>query len=190
MRFLKGNIFIKLTILIGGLALFYACSKSEPFDTASEEQFATPYCNDPIAINYNQGFPGTVDNGVCVYPTDVFTGTYELKDSVYDADFNLDTVFNYVVSFHRMSLTRVKLSGFCPSGDTVRLTADRYYKAAVDSTMLVDSSMVEGHVFCRAIDTIKGMISKYSGDTERIRVNFIIASDTGINYHIGTGIKK
>ena len=89
-----------------------------------------------------------------------------------------------------MSLTRVKLSGFCPSGDTVRLTADRYYKAAVDSTMLVDSSMVEGHVFCRAIDTIKGMISKYSGDTERIRVNFIIASDTGINYHIGTGIKK
>lgn len=172
------------------LALFYACSKSEPFDTASQEQFADKYCNDPIAINYNHGFPGTADNAICIYPTDVFKGTYELKDSIYDADFNLDTVLGYMVSFHTVSRTRVKLSGFCINGDTVRLTADRYYRAAVDSTMLPDSSMIEGHLFCRAIDTIKGTITQFGSDTSKIRINFIIASDTGINYHIGTGIKK
>ncbi|HEY9177495.1 MAG TPA: hypothetical protein VIN07_07390 [Flavipsychrobacter sp.] len=190
MRRQKGNTYTKTIITIAVLAFFYACTKSEPFDTASEAQFADKYCNDPVAINYNHGFPGTADNTVCVYPTDVFKGTFLLKDSIYDADFNLDTVLDYMVSFHTVSLTRVKLSGFCPSGDTVRLTADRYYRAAVDSTMLPDSSLTEGHVFCRTVDTISGTITKFSGDTDRIRINFIIASDTGINYHIGTGIKK
>lgn len=178
-----------LTYIIAGL-LFFGCKKSEPFDKADESQFTTRYCNDPIAINYNHGFPGTADNTVCIYPTDVFSGTYEFKDSIYDADFNLDTILNYVVSFHKVSLTKLNLSGFCVNGDTVRLTADRYYKAAVDSTMLPDSSMIEGHIFCRAIDTLSGIISKYNDDSNKIKVNFIIASDTGINYHIGTGIKK
>ncbi len=186
----KRNIFIKIFISIAVLALFYACSKSEPFDTAAADQFSDRYCNDPIAINYNHGFPGTADNSICIYPTDVFKGSFSLKDSIYDADFNLDTVLDYLVTFHTVSLTNVKLSGFCINGDTVRMTADRYYRAAVDSTMLPDSSMVEGHVFCRGVDTIKGNISKYDGDTAKIRINFIIASDTGINYHIGTGIKQ
>jgi hypothetical protein len=186
----KRNIFIKIFISAALLALFYACSKSEPFDTASAELFSDRYCNDPIAINYNHGFPGTADNSICIYPTDVFKGSFSLKDSIYDADFNLDTVLDYLVTFHTVSLTNVKLSGFCINGDTVRMTADRYYRAAVDSTMLPDSSMVEGHVFCRGVDTIKGNIIKYDGDTAKIRINFIIASDTGINYHIGTGIKQ
>lgn len=186
----KGNIYIKIFISVAVLALFYACSKSEPFDTATADQFSGKYCNDPIAINYNHGFPGTVDNSTCIYPTDVFKGSFALKDSIYDADFNLDTVLDYTVSFTTISLTKTRLSGFCINGDIVRLTADRYYRAAVDSTMLPDSSMVEGHIFCRTIDTIRGNISKYSGDTDKIRINFIIASDTGINYHIGTGIKQ
>ena len=177
-----------LTYIIIGL-LFLGCAKSDPFNKADGSQFVTHYCNDPIAINYNYGFPGTADNKVCIYPTDVFSGTFELKDSIYDADFNLDTILNYVVSFHRVSLTQLKLSGFCINGDTVRLTADKYYRAAVDSTMLHDSSMIEGHVFCRAIDTLRGTINKYKDDSNKIKINFIIASDTGINYHIGTGIK-
>lgn len=186
----KGNIYIKACTTIALLALFYACAKKEPFDTATAEQFADKYCNDPIAINYNHGFPGTADNSICVYPTDVFQGSFTLKDSIYDADFNLDTILDYTVTFKTISLTKTRLSGFCINGDTVRLTADRYYRAAVDSTMLPDSSMVEGHVFCRGVDTIRGNITKYEGDTAKIRINFIIASDTGINYHIGTGIKK
>ncbi|MBW7912689.1 MAG: hypothetical protein H3C54_03075 [Taibaiella sp.] len=190
MRWLKGNTYTKSLISLALLALFYACTKQEPFDTASQEKFAGRYCNDPIAINYNHGFPGTADNSICIYPTDVFQGSFVLKDSVYDADFNLDTVLDYMVKFNTISLTNTRLSGFCINGDTVRLTADRYYRAAVDSTMLPDSSMIEGHVFCRGVDTIKGNILKIEGDTPKIRINFIIASDTGINYHIGTGIKQ
>lgn len=180
----------KIAIYISGLLLFMACAKSDPFDKADEDQFGNRYCNDPIAINYNHGFPGTADNTTCIYPTDVFTGTYLLKDSIYDADFNLDTILDFMVRFHRVSLTQLKLSGFCLNGDTVRLTADRYYRAAVDSTLLPDSSMMEGHVFCRAIDTLTGTINKYKDDSNKIRVSFIIASDTGINYHVGTGIKQ
>lgn len=172
------------------LVLVYACTKQEPFDTPTDEQFDTRYCNDPVAINFNQGFPGTADNSTCIYPTDVFKGTYLLRDSILNGEFELDTVLEYIVTFHTISLTQTRLSGFCINGDTVRLTADRYYKAGVDSTLLLpDSSMIEGHVFCRGLDTIKGGLTKLGGDTDRIRVNFIIASDTGINYHIGTGIK-
>lgn len=172
------------------LMLVYACTKQEPFDTATEDQFATRYCNDPVAINFNQGFPGTADNTTCIYPTDVFKGTYRLRDSILNGEFELDTVLEYVVTFHTISLTQTRLSGFCINGDTVRLTADRYYKAAVDSTLLLpDSILMEGHVFCSALDTIKGTLTRLTGDTDKIRINFTINSDTGINYHIGTGIK-
>lgn len=183
--------FKKITMFVIAVLLVYACNKQEPFDTVSNADLATHYCNDPLAINYNIGFPGTVDNNVCIYPTEVFTGTYELKDSIYNGEFELDTVLNFTVGFTASSLTGLKMYGFCVNGDTVRLTADRYYKAGVDSTLtLPDSNLIEGHVFCRAIDTIKGSINKYSTDSNKLRINFIIASDTGINYHIGTGIRK
>ena len=183
--------FKKIAIFIVAVTLVYACSKSTPFDTVTEDDLSTHYCNDPIAINYNIGFPGTADNSICIYPTEVFDGTYQLADSVYNGEFELDTVLYYNVGFYAKSRTELRMYGFCVNGDTVRLTADRYYKASVDSTLtLPDSNLIEGHVFCRAIDTIKGSISKYSSDSNKLRINFIIASDTGINYHIGTGVKK
>ena len=184
--------FKKLSIVVLVLMVLYACKKSEDFDKATADQFAGRYCNDPEAINYNFEFPGTEDNSTCIYPTDVFTGSYSLKDSIYNGEFELDTVLDYTVTFHVKSITSLKMSGFCINGDSVRLTADRYYKAQVDSTLIpLDSSMIEGHTFCRGLDTIKGSITRMSiNDTDKIRINFIIASDTGINYHIGTGIKK
>lgn len=180
---------IIFTVLV--TALVYACKKSEPFDTVTQEDLADRYCNDPIAINYNIGFPGTPDNSICIYPTDVFTDTYELEDSVFNADVELDTVYNYTVRFLRISQTRVFLTGYCPGGDSLELTADRYYKASVDSTLLLpDSTLLPGQVFCRQLDTISGSIIKYPDDSNKIRITFTIASDTGINLHYGTGIKK
>lgn len=180
----------KLSICVLALLLLYACQKSEPFDTANDSMFEGHYCNDPIAINYNHGFPGTPDNAVCVYPTDVFRGTYRLRDSIFNEEFELDTVLEYTVTLHQSSLTKLRMSGFCLNGDSVRLTADRFYKAGVDSTLLMpDSVLVEGHIFCRFIDTIMGSVTKYKDDSNKIRINFTIASDTGRNYHIGTGIK-
>ncbi|MCB0696444.1 MAG: hypothetical protein KDC07_03720 [Chitinophagaceae bacterium] len=183
--------FKKISIFIVVALLVYSCSKKAPFDTVTEDDLATHYCNDPLAINYNHGFPGTPDNSVCVYPTEVFTGTYSLTDSIYNGEYELDTILYYTIGFKANSLTELRMYGFCPSGDSVRLTADRYYKALVDSTLsLPDSNMVEGHVFCRAVDTIKGTINKYIGDSTMLRINLTIASDTGVNYHIGTGVKK
>lgn len=187
---LQGNMIKKLSICIALLAVLYGCVKSEPYNEVNDAQFAGQYCNDPIAINYNQGFPGTANNKICIYPTDVFRGTFKLRDSIYNGEFELDTVIEYLVTFHPASLTKVKMTGLCSYGDTVRLTADRYYKATVDSTVLpMNAGLIEGHSFCRAIDTIMGSVSKYIDDSNKIRINFIIASDTGINYHIGTGLK-
>lgn len=188
----KSIIFI---LLIAGIV--YGCTKDEPFDTPNDEQFQSRYCNDPKAINFNIGFPGVADNSICIYPTQVFNGSFNLRDSVFNGEFQLDTVLEYIVSFQKgldsnqqPSNSKLILKGFCPAGDELTLTADRYYKASVDSTMLVDSTLLPGQVFCRTTDTISGTISKYADDSNKIRINLIIYSDTGINYHIGTGIKN
>lgn len=176
-----------VTILL--LSTFYACQKSEPFDSPDKNDFDRLYCNDPIAINYNFNFPGTVDNSTCIYPTDVFEGSFLLRDSIYNAEFALDTVNEITVSFVRLSQTELLLKGFCPSGDTLTLTADRYYRASVDSTLILpDSTFLDGQVFCRSLDTLSGFIKSIT-DSNRIQVNFTIVSDTGVNYHIGTGTK-
>lgn len=184
--FKKALIFI---VVMSGI--IYACKKEEPFDTITEEQLASRYCNDPEAINFNVGFPGTADNSICRYPTEVFYGSYSLKDSIYNASFELDTVLEYTFTFHQLSRTKLHVSGFCTGGDSIHLTADRYYKASVDSTILLpDSTLLPGSVFCRTVDTLSGTISKYANDSNKIRLNFIIYSDTGINYHVGTGTKN
>lgn len=188
----KANTYTKTTIFILLITgIIYSCSKkAEPFDTPNEEQFSSRYCNDPEAINFNIGFPGVADNSICIYPTEVFDGPYSLKDSILNGEFELDTVLDYTVYFQRISNTELTFNGFCPGGDKVTMTADRYYKASVDSTFLVDSTQLPGQVFCRTTDTISGTIKKDAADSNKIRINLIIYSDTGINYHIGTGVKK
>lgn len=187
---LQINMLKKVIFFVAAISLVYACTKSEPFDQPQEEDFENRYCNDPIAINYNLSFPGTVDNSTCIFPTDVFSGSYNLVDSVFNLDFELQTVENYTVSFNRLSQTQFTFKGFCPNGDEASFTADRYYKASADSTILVDSTLLPGQTFCTLTDTLSGTIKKILGDTDKIRINFVISSDTGLNYHIGTGIKQ
>lgn len=177
-----------ITILLFLAVVFYSCGKTAPFDEPVADQFDTLYCNDPIAINYNLAFPGTPDNSICIYPTDVFGGSYSFKDSIYNGEFELDTVLDYTIVFNRTSQTQLNVLGFCPGGDTIEMTATRYYKAVADSTMILpDSTLLPGQVFCRSLDTLSGSISKVDSDSTKIRINFTIASDTGVNYHIGTG---
>lgn len=179
----------KILILIVLISTFYGCAKNAPFNDPNESLFENKYCNDPEAINYNDGFPGTPDNNTCIYPRDVFVGTYSLRDSILNVDFELDTVWVMDISVFANSNNVLRITGFC-DGDSLDFTADRYYKATADSVMFPDSTLLPGQYGCRTLDTLVGTLTKDKIDTNRLKINWTITSDTGVNYHIGTAIKK
>ena len=171
-----------------GLFLFISCSKMQDGDV-KDNLFDRPYCNDPDAVNYNRDFPGTPDNTTCFYPKDLFAGTYLFKDTVYNADYERDTILDYNITIVAKNNTLLKLAGFCGQ-DSVTLIADRYYKATVDSTTFQDSTKIAGQLLCRNTDTLSGIITTDEADSNKIRFIWAIASDTGLNYHSGTAIKQ
>lgn len=180
------NVFIVILLITA----MYSCTKSEPYNEPNEQLFENKYCNDPEAINYNDGFPGTPDNSICIYPKDVFVGTYALRDSVLNLDFELDTIWVMDISVYALSNNVLRVTGFCNQGDSLDFTADRYYKATADSVLFPDSTLLPGQYGCRALDTLIGTLRKDQLDTNLLRINWTITSDTGINYHIGTAVKK
>lgn len=168
-----------------------ACMKEDPgvANQYDSSLFNTPYCNDPEAINYNWDFPGTPDNSICFYPTDVFAGTYLFDDTIYNEAYERDTILQYQIVIRAYSNTRFALVGFC--GDSIKLTADRFFKATIDSTLnTIDQTPLNGQIVCRTVDTISGTINTSFADSTRIRINFNVASDTGLNYHVGTAIQQ
>lgn len=167
-----------------------ACKKSDNAEDVSGDLFDRPYCNDPEAVNYNDGFPGTPDSTTCFFPSDVFIGTYLWKDTIYNAEFERDTIFEYTISVYARNKTDIRLVGFCPSGDSLNFVAGKYYKAQTDSLMLQDSTKLEGILPCGSADTLVGTITTSGSDTVKLKFDWLIASDTGINYHIGTAIKQ
>ncbi len=177
-------------------AMVWGCQKAEDSFVANpdDSRLDRLYCNDPFAINYNWNFPGTPDNSTCFYPIDIFGGNYMLTDSIYDADYKPDTVLKYPIRLFALSGSKIKIAitGFCDK-DTLELTADRFYKAFLDSTNAVVNGFdakLSGQLACRSVDTISGYIQKSQTDSTKLSINFTIASDTGYSYHRGTAIKQ
>ena len=175
-------------LLFAGFILLMSCSKQQDA-TVDDGIFDRLYCNDPEAVNYNRDFPGTPDNSTCFYPKDLFEGTYIFKDTIYNAEYERDTILDYNITIHAQSNTLLKLTGFC-SQDSVTFIADRFYKATVDSTTFQDSNKIAGQILCRSTDTLTGIITTEESDNTKIRIVWAIASDTGLNYHNGTATKQ
>ncbi len=188
--------YIVATVTLAATAIIWGCKKEEASYTANPDdvRLDRPYCNDPEAINYNWNFPGTPDNTTCFYPIDIFGGTYQFTDSIYDADYKPDTVLKYPIRLFSLNNSRVKIGilGFCDN-DTLTLTADRFYKAFIDSldaTVNGFDTKLSGQLTCRQVDTINGYVQKSQTDSTKLSVYFTILSDTGISYHKGTAIKQ
>ena len=186
---MKGRI-----LLVVIVSLLVACSKIEG-PSNSQFDLGKLYCNDPEAVNYNWNFPGTPDNDVCFFPRDVFEGTYLFTDTIFNKEFDIKRVENLTIKIIAKSVKDIGLVGMCSSStDTLRFTADRFYKATADSTILQPNSVVlDGQLSCRAIDTLNGYITnlnKERGSKTKLRINFTIASDTGAQLPYRYGNKK
>jgi len=160
--------------------LVVACQKYVDKTATADPRLTNHYCNDPNAVNYNWGFPGKPDNTVCFYPNGEFVGKYVYYDTVYQLDLSksysrIDTLYIYSSSY-----TALQVLGFCSAGDTMHLTAGKTLVATVDTTIIT------GQQFCRAVDTVSGTITKNLADTlPLLHVYFTVVSDTGTTFHIG-----
>ena len=154
------------------------------------------YCNDPEAVNYNWDFPGVPDSTKCIFPADLFAGTYSFTDSVYNASNEFDSAGSlktYTIQLVSTSKKKLELAGFCPS-NVILFTAERTsYLANADTTLkLDDTTFFFGQPLCRIEDTLTGTISKNRNDStgKTIFIEWMVVSDTGLNYHKGTAIKQ
>lgn len=174
------------------VTMLMACSKGFDGDPNAYVDLSNSYCNDPQAVNYNWNFPGTADSTVCFYPRDVFEGTYLLTDTIFSGDYDINDIKTMTVRLIARDVKHLGFVGFC-SNDTLDFTADRFFKATADTTITPDSIVLNGQLSCRVIDTLTGFITnidKAMGKGTTIRINLTVASDTGLNYHIGTAIKQ
>lgn len=172
------------------MSLLAACSKPDNSGKDISDKLTNLYCNDPEAINYNWEFPGTPDNSTCFYPKDIFVGQYSFADSIYNANLELKRVNNITLTVYANSNNILRVTGFCSNTDSIRLTADRFYKSYADSTVTQDSVVLDGQVVCRTVDTLSGYLIKDKNDSTKLSINITVASDTGLNYHLGTAYKK
>lgn len=191
MRKIQRLLFVALSLI-----LFFSCKKWEDQKAQPNPLItARKYCNDPLAVNYNWGFPGTPDNTTCYYPTDIFKGDYVYQDSVFDVNMNFDSVrsqTSYVLHVIPTDKYHFRVVGFCSNNDSLKFTGERStFKASADTTIKInDSTYAYGQFCCSSLDTLTGYFSKNMSDSIHLKVNFMIVSDTGINYHIGTAIKQ
>lgn len=181
-----------ITILFTtSLFCLVACQKWKDPEPKTDPRLSNYYCNDPEAVNYNWGFPGTPNDSVCYYPADKYKGIYFFKDSVYLSNNAFTYAPNYQDSFiyvYALSKTKIGVIGLCSGGDTIKFTVDRALRATVDSA----TGFKLGQPFCDVIDTVTGGISPDLTDStnKRFIVNLTVASDTGINFHKGFAIKQ
>ena len=179
-----------LLLLLTGLGV-YSCKKYEDKPAVQDPRLSNKYCNDPSAVNYNWNFPGTPDNSVCFYPTDVFAGVYELHDSIFLKASGLyvfaDTV---TLTIQRNDKTKMAVYGFCSGGESLAMTANLLFSASIDTTV-GDSITFRGQRFCSAGDTVNWTLTKDRINDSIIYLNLVVSSDTGvITNHIGTARLK
>ncbi|OJW79875.1 MAG: hypothetical protein BGO69_13640 [Bacteroidetes bacterium 46-16] len=168
------------------ICFFLSCKKSNTSTPDSDSRLDRPYCNDPEAVNYNWAFPGTPDNSICFYPTEVFSSAYAFNDSVYfkDGTFLYDTPLT--LHLYALDKTKLVMTGFCGAGstDTLWLTADRFYRAQLDTTI------ENGQALCNIKDTVTGNIIQSMSDSSTLKVNFTVVSDSdNVYFHRGTALK-
>lgn len=174
----------------------FSCEKwSDPVAPDDPRLYENKYCNDPEAVNYNWNFPGVPDSAVCIFPSDLFNGTYLYTDSIYDSENVFDAAKSqntYTLQIIPLGKRTLRVVGFCGLNDSLKFTAERSsYRATADTTIFInDTTKVFGQFFCRTLDTLTGSFMKNQEDSLSLKIDFLVVSDTGTFYHRGTAIRQ
>jgi hypothetical protein len=181
--------FVMAAIFAVPLLTWYACKKYKDPEMP-DISLDGKYCNNPLAFNFNWGFPGTPDSTVCLFPTDKFTGIWQLEDSIYAPDETLLEVVSRTITFTATEDTlkqHMRISGWCtPSSIAVR--ANKFGLALTDT--LIEFS-AGAQIVCN--DTLSGSFYAYPDTVlmpEVMKVNLTRNTSEGMRIHRGTAIKQ
>ena len=161
-----------------------SCKKYKDPAPITDGRLTTKYCNDPAAVNYNWDFPGVPDNTVCIYPTDIFKGTYLYHDSILNPEGGVIQIDSFPITINQLDSTHMQLIGFCGINPH-SAKASRFF------SFIIDSIAGNGQIFCNNKDTIAGGGHKSGiADTSTIKFSYTLQTDTGVVIHAGTAIKQ
>ncbi|MES2702765.1 MAG: hypothetical protein V4649_09010 [Bacteroidota bacterium] len=162
------------------LGLVQSCTKYQDTVSTQDPRLTNVYCNDLEAVNYNWGFPGTPDNSVCIYPKDLFVGSFLVRDSMYvESTGLLIGVDSFILNFNAVGTSNSKITanGFCGQGN-LAFTATPELIATIDTTVGDSSTLTRGQIFCDKKDTVSGSISRDFADPMLLHISFNIKRDT------------
>lgn len=190
----KRNYALTILLVILYIGVFYSCKKYKDPAPVNDPSLTNPYCNDPLAVNYNVGFPGKPDNTKCIYPSDLFNGNYRLVDSIWVTSSKfLVAADSFDINISRTADTnkaKVAITGFCGGGITLLFTASAAYVATSDSTIGDSTTAHIGQQFCHVYDTVTGTITRDRVNDSILYFDFKIYSDTTTYSLQGIAIKK
>jgi len=186
---------IGLLVLMVPVVMFSCKKWTDPAAPQDPRLDDNKYCNDPDAVNYNWNFPGTPDNSVCYYPSDLFKGTYLFTDSIYNSQSVFDSARSlqtYTLQVLPVGKKALRIVGFCGANDSLQFTAERStYRALADTTIFLnDTTKVYGQYFCRTEDTLSGFFMKNQLDTSILMIDLKVISDTGTYFHKGRAYRQ
>lgn len=171
----------KIFLLIITSTIFIACNKNNGQTKPDvDDQLNRPYCNDPIAINYNDSFPGVPDNSTCIYPEDKFIGSWQVTDSTFKMDstfLSADSRTITIVSLGESSKDKLKINRWNTCATPLFITANKFGKANIDNLLSSDS----GQVLC--IDTMVGYFQLTDTNESVMRISINAKSDISNYFH-------
>lgn len=190
MKYIKN---IRNLLFLSGIVALGACEKYKDPAPENIDLEGRVYCNDPVAANYNQGFPGKVDNSTCIYATDLFEGLWSYEDSVFLPDLTFVRAETYTLNFNAEDIATdtfrnsLVVSGFCP-GRSLTLTANRFGSAFTDTLIQYTEG---GQYFCQNTDTVSGMFRVMTDSTgTRMSIQLSTLTPEGEYIHNGHAIKQ
>jgi hypothetical protein len=177
---------MKWTKLLWIVLFFVACKRYKDPSPFTDSRINTPYCNIPSAINYNWNFPGVEDNSTCIYPAQIFGGTYFYRDTIIDSAGAVLNIDSFPITLQALDSSHLNIIGFCGT-EIHKANANRYYTFTLDSLVGFGQSKCIG-----SADTISGKGYKPAGlgDTASFLLNYIIQTPTGTTIHKGVATKQ
>ncbi len=184
------NKYILAPLLLGLVSFFASCEKHEdkPIKDWDGEGF---YCNDPEAVNYNWGFPGNINDSLCIYPTDLFVGDWILTDTVFNDTFAIVEIQERTISFVNKSDDSMshlmELQGYCNNNTPIVLQANRFMLASLVD--LIEDDL--GQLGCDGESILTGFIRLKDFQSDTLYLQIMRRSAQDDNFTIkGTAFKN
>lgn len=171
---------------------FISCDRYEDKTLQDwDDQDNSYYCNQADAINYNWGFPGLINDSICIFPNEVFEGTWYLTDTIFNDTLGIEQIQERWVTIDWVAddtiSYKLKMMGFCEEDQPLYFDANRFMLANI----VDDLEDTNGQLYCDLTSSISGNIRKDNIDSDTLYLQMLQQTNTDLLFTIkGRAIKN